>query len=81
MGCYNCLNFLNREIDMPEFVRRFGGDCPTGRFRRKIDKFGLGRVIWCKKQQLPREYYVESTYLTKLELPGCPFREVEAGEE
>lgn len=79
--CNTCFSLVEQEVNMPEFVRRFGGDCNTKRFRRKTDKFGLARVIWCKRQLLPREFYVESTYLTKLELPGCPFREVEEGEK
>lgn len=81
MGCYNCLNFLNREIDIPKFILKFGGDCPTKMFRRQIDDSGKGKIYWCKKQQLPREYYVKSTYLTKLSLPGCAFRKVEEGEK
>lgn len=80
MRCYDCLQFRSQDIAMPEFVLRFGGDCPTGRFLRKMDKYGLGRVIWCKKYQLPREYYVESAHLVKVKLPGCPFRTVEEGE-
>lgn len=81
MRCYDCLQFKVQEIDMPEFIYRFGEDKAAKIFHRKEDKLGRVQVYWCKKRKLPREFYVESQYITRLKLPGCLVREVEEGEE